>query len=335
LYAEYMLVQHGDDALARLLSAYADNLTTPDAIRRAFGVGVKEFEEGYRRHLEKVLADAGVAAKQAAAPTRTLAELERAAAASPDDAELLAELSYAYLQRGENTTARKWADAALAREEKQPLANYVVARLYLTIGETKQALERLTGALDEQQPQSNLLALLAGLKLRGRDYAEAERLYALGRKAFPHDEQWLKALATVYLQSNQGEKLAEALAELAQVDYDNPVLFKKLAELAAAKQDFEAALRWANQALHIDVMDAEIHALLGRSLHETEAYGKAAAEYETAVRLDGKQLAWRLALAEAAVKAGEKDKAKVALEALLAIDPQFAGARELLESLKP
>jgi tetratricopeptide (TPR) repeat protein len=160
-------------------------------------------------------------------------------------------------------------------------------------------------------------------------------LYALGRKAFPHDEQWLKALATVYLQSNQGEKLAEALAELAQVDYDNPVLFKKLAELAAAKQDFEAALRWANQALHIDVMDAEIHALLGRSLHETEAYGKAAAEYETAVRLDGKQLAWRLALAEAAVKAGEKDKAKVALEALLAIDPQFAGARELLESLKP
>jgi tetratricopeptide (TPR) repeat protein len=335
LYAEYALAAHGEDALARLLAAYADNLPTPAAINRAFGVDVEAFEAGYRKHLDKLLAEAGVTAKAAAAKTRTLAELERAVAESADDADLRAELAYAYLQRGENTTARKWADSALVKQAHHPLASYIVARLYLTIGDAKSALAQLEAGLDEERPQSNLLALLAALRLRSRDPAEAERLYELGRKSFPHDDQWLKGLAAVYLQSGDKEKLAPALASLAELDYDNPVICKKLAELALEREDFAAAARWANQALHVDVMDGEVHAMLGRSHHAREAFEQAQAEYKTAVELDGKRLEWRMALAQAAVRAGNKDEAVEALEALLAIDPEYESAGELLESLKP
>jgi len=266
LYAEYALHAHGEDALTRLLAAYADNLTTPEAIRRALGVEVEQFEAGYREYLDKLLADEGVEAAEAARPVRTLAELERAVADNPEDADLAAQLAYAYLLRDDKPTARKWADAALEIQPKQQLAAYVLARLLLSIGDAKGALARLEESLNREQPQPNLLSLLAGLKLRSRDYKAAEELYELGAKKFPDDLQWNKLLAAVYLQSKQDEKLAGALASMVKVDYDNAVLCKKLAQLAAKRNDHAETLRWANQTLHIDVMDAEAHALLAQAL---------------------------------------------------------------------
>ena len=47
LYAQYMLDHFGNDAIAKMLAAYADNLNTRAAIRRALGVGQEEFERGY------------------------------------------------------------------------------------------------------------------------------------------------------------------------------------------------------------------------------------------------------------------------------------------------
>ncbi|MEQ8791178.1 MAG: tetratricopeptide repeat protein [Pirellulaceae bacterium] len=335
LYAEYALHAHGDDALTRLLAAYADNLTTEQAIRRALGVDVEQFEAGYRKYVDKLLADEGVIVAEAPQPVRSLAELEQAIAEKPDDADLAAQLAYAYLQRDDKPTARKWAEKAIEVEPRQQLAAYVMARLLLSIGDAKGALARLEGALDNDQPQSNLLSLLAGLKLRSRDYAAAERLYELGAKKFPEDPQWNKLLAAVYLQSNQQEKLAGALAKLAEVDYDNAILCKKLAQLAAERNDRAATIRWANQTLHIDVMDAEVHALLAKALEAEQQYDRAALEYETATRLDGDQLDWRFAQAQAAHKAGHKDRAIAALKALIAIDPDYAGAQALLENLSP
>ena len=58
-------------------------------------------------------------------------------------------------------------------------------------------------------------------------------------------------------------------------------------------------------------------------------------EYEVLVELLPRQLALRLSLAQAYADAGEPAKARAAVQSLLALDPKFPGAVELLETLKP
>ncbi len=60
------------------------------------------------------------------------------------------------------------------------MAAYVLARVRLVVGETREALALLQGNLDRQQPDDNLLNLLAGLQLKAERYDEAEELYRLG-----------------------------------------------------------------------------------------------------------------------------------------------------------
>ena len=267
LYAEYMLERFGADAIAKMLAAYADNLTTAEALRRSFDVSQADFETGYRGHVEKIVAALPKTAREREMP---LDEVRKQLAKKPNDPELLARLALDQLNRKNYSEARRQADASLAAEPKQQLANYVRARLHMLVGENREALERLESTLDRQRPQENLLSLLAGLKLKSEDYAAAGELYALGREHDPQSTRWLKSLAAVYLKSND-PRLPEVLTELAGLDPDDFAVRKKLAQLFAIAKRPDAVLRWTREALHIDVRDPAIHqwraeALLARSL---------------------------------------------------------------------
>ena len=329
LYAEYMLARFGDDAIAKMLAAYADNLTTPEALARSFGVAAPDFEQGYQAHVAKILA----ALPNAAKADLSLVDVQKGLAKNPRDPLLLAHMAQFQLGRKNYPEARRTADAALAIEPRTALAHYVRARLHLLVGENQQALDRLTGALDRDNPQENVLALLAGLKLKSEDFAAAD-LYQLGLQREPHSAKWLKALAAVYLKSGQDEKLADVLAKLAAIDPDDLPVRKKLAQLAVANRDWPAAARWALEGLYIQVVDADLHRYRAEALAGQGDPLAAADEYAAAVELDPEQLALRLKLAETLVKANQPDKARAALEELLKIDTSHAAARQLLESLK-
>jgi tetratricopeptide (TPR) repeat protein len=331
LYAEYMLERFGDGAIAKMLAAYAENLTTPEALKRAFNVPQAEFEQGYRQFVEKVVAALPAAVKER---EMSLSEIQKALAGNPKDPQMLARLAQAQLARRSYAQARRSADAALGWDPKCALAHYVRARLHLLVGENTEALARLEGALDRERPQENLLGLLAGLKLKSGDFAAAAELYALGAKHDPHSAKWLKSLAAVYLQSGDDKKLAAVLEKLALADADDFPVRKKLAELALAAGDPAAAARWTREALHIDVRDAQVHAWRGEALVAGGAPAEAADEYAYAVRLEPDQSKLRLALAEAYLKAAQPAKAKAALEALLEREPENRAAAELLEKIK-
>lgn len=330
LYAQYMMQQFGDDALGNLLEAYADNLSTSAAIQRCFGIAEQEFETGFKRYVTKTVAGLRLGAEKR---VLDFAELQEAAKENPDDAGLIAQLALAHLARGDNAEARRLAVAARKKDAKHQLAAYVLARLYLSIGDTDQALKLLEESVDEQNPQENALALLAGLKLRAKDYIAAQRLYQLGSKRYPHADKWLKALAQVYVASDDLEKLEPVLQRLVELDADSLSLRKKLAAIALARNDFDAAARWAREALYIDVMDAEIHATLGKAMAKLKQTERAAEHFQNAIRLDPKQTGWRLALAKNYVEAGQNDKAKSALTGLLEIAPEHKLAAAMLESL--
>ncbi|HEV3136897.1 MAG TPA: tetratricopeptide repeat protein [Pirellulales bacterium] len=330
LYAEYMLAKHGQDAIAKMLTAYADNLTTPEAIERSFGVGQADFERGYRDYVAKIVAELPSGAKESESD---LATVQKGLAKNPNDANLLARLAQAQLARKNYAGARRSADAALAVDPRSGLAHYVRARLHLLVGENKEALDRLEGAFDREHPQENLLGLLAGLRLKAENYPAAAELYELGATHDPANLKWLKSLAAVYLKSGDNERLGGVLTKLAAADADDLPVRKKLAHLALAQGDRAAAARWALDTLHIDVMDPDLHRWRAEALGAQSA-AAAAEEYEVAVELDPDDVKSRFALAQMYVAASQPGPAKHALEELLKRDSKYPGAAELLESLK-
>lgn len=329
LYAQYLLERFGPDAIAKMLAAYADNLTTPEALNRAFDVNQPDFERGYREFVEKI-----VAGLPAAAGEMSLVELRKALAENPKDPNLLAKMAQARLNRRSYPPAHRLADAALAIEPKNQLAQYVRARLHLLVGENKEALARLQESLDREHPQNNLLALLAGLKLRAEDFDAAAELYELGAKNDPQNVKWLKSLAAVYLKSADDEKLVSVLTKLAETDPDDLPVRKKLAQLAVAAGDWPDAARWTLEGLHIQVMDAELHAWRGEAFAGQGNAPEAAGEYAVAVELNPDDLKSHLALARSLVQANRPAEAKAALEVLLERDPSHSDAKKMLESLQ-
>ncbi len=331
LYAEYMLEKHGPDALAKMLTAYADNLNTKYALRRSFGVEQAEFEQGYREHLERIVKGLSVAAP---AKPMKLEDLQKALEADPENPDLLAQVAQAQFKRQKNAEARRLVDAALKAQPKHQLAAYVRAQLHLKAGEEKEAAELMAGALNDEAPQPDLLAALVALRIKANDNAEAARLLELGVKHDPTNSKWAKSLAAVYLKSGETEKLAAVLTRLAAEDSEDLPMRKKLAELALTRMDWPAALRYATEALHIDVMDEDVHRLLAEAQLGSGDPAAAVEEYEVAVEIKPGQLRLRFALAQALVAAKQPDKARAALDDILKRDAKYPGAAQLLESLK-
>jgi tetratricopeptide (TPR) repeat protein len=332
LYAQCMKANYGDDALAKMLLAYRDNLDTRAALKRSFGVEQADFERKYRAFVKQVAAGL---ATQGKTPERSLSELQQAQAADPDSADLAAQLAYAHLQRKGYPKAAELAKQSLAVEPRQQLAAYVLARLKLLVGETDEAVELLEACLDREAPQRNALSLLAGLKLKAEQYDEAAKLYELGAKHEPGDSQWTKSLAKVYLLAGDDDRLVPLLSQLAQADADDLTVRKKLAELTLERQDFAAAASWANQANQIDVQDPEIHRVWAAALAGGREWTGAAEEYETAIRLAPEEAGYRVSLAEVWIQAGQPAKAREVLQSALKAAPDHAGAKTLLESLQP
>ncbi len=265
---------------------------------------------------------------------QTFAQLVRAAADKPDDPDTAAQLALAYLNRESYAKARRQAEAALKLKPKQPLAGYVMARLYLEFGEGRKAYEILQDSLDEQAPHPKVLELLAAMKLRLKDVAGAEKLFLLARKANPQESKWLKALRKLYFKTGQTEKLTPLLEEIAENDADDFESRKALAQISLNAGDLPAARLWANQANEVNVMDAEIHRVLGEASLAAKQPKQAAEEFEYAIRLNGKDPAVRLSLVKAFRAAKQDKQAKTALEDLLRRWPDHAEAKRLMKELK-
>lgn len=330
LYAQYMKSKYGKDATAKMLKAYADNLTTRDALLRSFQVNQEDFEKGYLDFVKEIVAGLSVRAKPA---EMTQAELQRALVADPDNPDLQAHQAVALLARKDYPAARKLAQKAIKTEPKHQLANYVLANIHRVVGDDDLAMKLLEDCLDRKAPDEKVLSLLANMKFKAEKYDEAAELYELAAKNEPLNSAWTKGLARIYLTTKDNVKLVPVLAKLASLDADDRAIRKKLAQLALADKDFDSAVRWANQSLQIDVMDPDGHRMLAEALVGRQDYPRAVEEYEAVVKLDPKQSAALFGLAEAAVKAKQTDKARKSLEKLIELEPDYPGAKELLESL--
>jgi tetratricopeptide (TPR) repeat protein len=333
LYAEHIQHRFGDDALAKMLGGYAENRSTAEIFDREFGVSLEELESGYREHVDKIVADLSSGAKEKT-KQKTPAEIKSAYDESPDDPNAMADYACLQLKVGANPEAGRLARRTLELSPRHPLASYVRARLFLSIGEDETAEQLLLDAHDEMDPHEQVLGLLAGLRYKEEDFEEAVRLYELGAKHFPNDDKWRTALVRGYEKLGRSDQLAEAMERTVWLDADDAQTPRKLAELALDRKDYAAAIDWANRTLHVDVTDAEVHALLADALLGQGLTAKAIREYEVAIELAPERLEWKFTLANAFVRVREVEKARQLVEELLREDSDYPGAKELLQRIE-
>ena len=270
-----------------------------------------------------------------ATETKTLdfVELTKAIKESPEDADLLAQLAYAYLLRKANPAARKYANRALEVDEQQSLATYVMARLYLSIGDKEKTLELLKQAT-EGPFEEHAVALLAGLKFKEKAYDDAETLYAQGAAAQPENEKWQQALLRVYIASGNEEKMLEMLPKLAKMKHHDLLLRKKLADIYLQRQDWNNVVLWANETIEIDVTDVETHVMLAKAHEALKQWHEAGREYEAAMRLNPQKVSLGVESARCYLKIGEVQNAKKVLTHVNRLHPDNLDVQALEEKLK-
>ena len=291
LYAQYMIETFGKETISEMLDLYRKNVRTNDAIPQVFDMTAEEFDEGYRDFLKRIVEEElGGSAIEA---PKSIADLEKEFNADSENAATMAAFADALFKAKRRRQARELAEQALEMNPREPLAAVVLAELELLARDVDEAVEFLEAAFDEEKPNARVLGLLAKLRLLQAQPKEAARLYELGRTKFkidqsylPQSGEWLKGLAAAYIQLGEDDKLKNVLESIANLDGDNPVVRRKLAQLADDKGNVVEAGRWAKEALQIDVTDPETHRILAK-LHDHEGRTeKAAREREIAETLE-------------------------------------------------
>jgi cellulose synthase operon protein C len=263
LYVEYMKETYGPQTVGEMLQAYREGLDTASAIKKVCKAEKEAFEKGYRAYLDKLVTTLrGKPAEKA----KSLAELEQAHEASPENAEVAARLAEEYLRRNRKADARKLADAVLQKHATHAVASYVKARLLADAGEEEQARKLLEAALDAKKPEPKVAQLLGKIYYEAKEYAQAAKTFELGRQVQPYESKWLTELARVHTQTGDKEKLMGVLKELVPTDADDLEVRKRLARLCFDAGRHAEAERYAREALEIDVRDLDAQDVILKAL---------------------------------------------------------------------
>ena len=106
------------------------------------------------------------------------------------------------------------------------------------------------------------------------------------------------------------------------------------AELALSEGNFDAAYKFGKLAIHIDVLDADDHRILGDALKGKKEFERAIVEYETALELKPNDSAVQTSLAETYADAGQAEKAGRLLDEILKKAPDSERTKELKQRIK-
>ena len=259
LYVTYLTKTHGEPAIGKLLQAYADGLDTDAALPKAIGVTKADFEKGYRAFLEDRVRNLPI---PPVTKKRTLKELREAYKKMPEDADTCAQLAEKHWQIGDTALAKKFADEALIAKADHPVAAYVKALALISEKQPELALAVLVSAVDANPESTKPLKLLAKLQVESKNLASAAETFEKGRKLEPYDPKWLVALAKVYIETKDDDKLVDILKSVAEADPDDLVSRRKLADHYDKLGDHAEAEKYAWDVLEIDVKDAEAARIL-------------------------------------------------------------------------
>lgn len=216
LYAQYMVKQYGEDALAKMLAAYADNLDTRAALRRSFGVEQDAFEEGYLAFLKEIVAELS---QPQAADMLTIDEARQRLLAASDNREQLRALAAA-------------DELAAAAQPQDVRWLKLLVRIHLKSGDDAKLADVLK-KLAANDPDNLLVRKkLAQLSLAAGDFAAAEHWAREATHADLWDAEAHRFWGVALAGRQQRERAAEELKVALQLDPDDAEARRALESLA-------------------------------------------------------------------------------------------------------
>lgn len=282
LYAEYFVERFGPDALPKLLHAYRDTRSTEVALKAAYGVEQADIEAGYLEFLQRRVATLKAELLEADPDVEAVTA---AYAADPESLTNRAAYAQVLLRQRKAEEAEALATAVLNSDPKQPKAALVLAQIQVVHKKLTEARQTLETAYDAALPQRQVWLLLGQLRLKDRDFEPARALYERGAQVFPDQVEWWRGLAEAAEQTEHEAQFREALEQIARLDGDSVDARLKRAELALADGDYESAVRYARLALHVDVLDVDIHLALARGFVGLKQRAAALVEFDVALQL--------------------------------------------------
>jgi predicted Zn-dependent protease len=236
----------------------------------------------------------------------------RAADADPGDPDFLFNLGYAYALQQDPKAAIYWLREALRRDPADAEAHFALAQALEAAGST-------TEAARERELARRLSATIGELEQRGAgrkpaipDGLERVRLdLDLPRSMRPEQ-------AIVNTAQREQQDLARFHLEQGQRHFD--------------REEDREAMTELRRAVYLSPYEARAHRLIGQ-IHLRGGRPQDAVDAFKIAIWSQDSVAARVALAEAYIKLGRADEARPELERALALDPDSAEARKLLEQI--
>ena len=179
-----------------------------------------------------------------------------------------------------------------------------------------------------EQPESGVFVMLADLLRQRGDYEEALGILADGVIHRPESVAALVVLGRTLLEADRAEDARTALQRVLDLDQDNLVALRLLAEDCRSRADWTAAVPFLDRLTELEPDEKRWPAALdeARSFRDTPAQDDTETEAEAGFAT--------LTLVDIYMAQGYHDRAITALEQMLEADPERAEVRERLATLK-
>lgn len=174
----------------------------------------------------------------------------------------------------------------------------------------------------------------AAESMQRMDFAEAERRFIRAIEKDPKKEAAYDGLGGIYLFLKKFQDAIDTYKYLTKHFPENDNYFSKLGQSYHSEKLFDLACEAYEKAIEIAPQNARRYANLGLTLEAKKHLEEAILNYRRAVDLDNENTQFKVVLAEALVKKGDKEEAEVLLEQVLQAEPTNHLARERLMQLK-
>lgn len=178
-----------------------------------------------------------------------------------------------------------------------------------------------------QSPAPSLFLRLAQLYRENDNEEKAREVTARGARLFPESESLLQAQADGEKIKNDAEK-RRLRAKIEQ--FPSPMLYTKLASLYIKERDFAEAEAVCNGGIRSFPDYGGLWTELGRTMAERGEFDQALECLEKAAAMDKYNYNAMMSLAETCLKAGRRDRAREAIEQILAFAPNDERATAFL-----
>jgi tetratricopeptide (TPR) repeat protein len=336
LTIEFIGNRWGFPKIVQALTLYGQGKGDAEVIKAITGLDVAAFDAEFRKHLEQRFAPYKGTFKVRLSAYDDPTAAEKAAAATPKDADVQADVAVAYFVAQDADKTKSFADKALALDAKNKKALWVKAELAYVLGDQAGAKLGYQALIDAGGDGYDARLRLGTIAILGGDLTEGQAQLAKAKALDPQRSEPYALLAQAYAKAGKTDdelKELEGYADIEEMD-DEPL--KRLVDKYAARGDWAKVVKWGERRLDVNPYDTDLHLTLGDAYLAQKQWDKATFEYESALLCNPAPKRPAVAyLGEARAAIGKKDTkaAKRAIDLALKAEPQNAEALALKRQL--